>query len=353
MSINLTHEESEAIGALRNAGMSPAEATLAVIMFTRGHARPEEELINIVDLYPGLADRQQTQQAIDALKSKGWLITATSYGQIITRAAPDLQQKMAECIPNQILIDRLPQPRSQIASELPPQIHLIGQMNSENNYGTYLDLLRQANSEICLPMLVTPPYPTTAAILQDRARRGVHVKLLLASPRVAAKIRGETVADRARRAISDWREKARGFPNMEIRMAHLPEDMYFATSWTLDRKLLRLDIYDPFRQRSLAGYMIEFDSRLGPDYNIVTLFQAHFDRAWNRAQPLHPLGNGWWWVKQNWQWVAFAITALIALPLGMSVWGGIVGSVAATFLFNALVTSWPMIRAAIRRSLGD
>ena len=64
MSINLTYEEDKVVRELRNAGMSLQEATLAVVMFTRGHERVENELIQIVDLYPGLEDKQLTEQEI-------------------------------------------------------------------------------------------------------------------------------------------------------------------------------------------------------------------------------------------------------------------------------------------------
>jgi hypothetical protein len=123
---------------------------------------------------------------------------------------------------------------------------------------------------------------------------------------------------------------------------------HMATSWTLDRSILRYDFYDPKNQRSLAGYMIEFDSHTGANLNIVSLFQARFDEAWNHAQPLNMLGI-WWRLKKNWQWGAFVLTALIAIPFGASIWGGIVGSVSATFLFNAIVSSSSMIKSTIRK----
>jgi cyclic pyranopterin phosphate synthase len=37
----------------------------------------------------------------------------------------------------------------------------------------------------------------------------------------------------------------------------------------------------------------------------------------------------------NWQWAAFLITAGIAIPLGTSLWGGIIASVSATFLMTS------------------
>jgi hypothetical protein len=60
-----------------------------------------------------------------------------------------------------------------------------------------------------------------------------------------------------------------------------------------------------------------------------------------------------WWVVNNWQWVAFGITALITLVLGPSVWGNIAGSLSATFLFNALVSSWSAVCLLLHRVIGD
>jgi hypothetical protein len=98
--------------------------------------------------------------------------------------------------------------------------------------------------------------------------------------------------------------------------------------------------------------MIEVESPAGFDLNLVTLFQTCFDAAWNRAQPIHISGKVRWWLTSNWQWWAFGITSLITLGLGTTVWGGIAASVSATFLVNALVSSWPAIRSVIRRMLG-
>jgi hypothetical protein len=321
-------------------------------MFARGHARPERELADIISQYPGLEDGHVAQHTITALVNRGWLTTTESFGQRITLAASDLREKMEQQVSNSILVDRLSTLRSHY-SVLEPHIRILGPMTTQYVFGSYLDLLRSAHREICLPMLATSPNLTAVSILQERARQGVHIRILLATPGVAAKLRGGPLAARAREAIEGWTKNARGIPQMEIRIAHHLEDMHFATSWTLDRRLLRFDIYDPSRQRSLEGVMIEVESPAGFDLNLVTLFQARFDVAWNRAQPIDVFGKVRWWVTSNWQWLAFGVTALVALSLGPSVWGGIAGSVAATFLFNALVSSWPAIRSLLRRILGD
>src|SRR6266700_2791526 len=105
-------------------------------------------------------------------------------------------------------------------------------------------------------------------------------------------------------------------------------------------------------QRSLAGYMVQFESPHGLHLNVVTMFQAWFDAAWNRAQPIDTPGQLHWWFKRNWQWWVYIVTAVLAIPFGNSVWGGIIGSVSATFLFNALVASWPMLREYLHKITG-
>jgi hypothetical protein len=266
----------------------------------------------------------------------------------VWKAAPDLQAKLEAYIHNPGLISHLAQSRPN-TNALPANIRLIGPTSNQYSYGTFLDLLRHAQSEICLPMLITPPYHDTVSILQTRASHGVHVRILLASPQVAAKLRGKTFANKAERAIKEWKKIVQDYPHMEIRVSHRIEDMaHLATSWTLDRKLLRYDCYAPYHQRSLAGYLIEFDSRTEPELNIIHMFQACFDEAWKQAQSTSRLSGIWWKTRQNWQWGAGLATVLIAIPLGTSIWGGIAVSIAATFWFNALISSWAMIRQLIR-----
>jgi len=201
-------------------------------------------------------------------------------------------------------------------------------------------------------MLATSPKLYVVSTLQDRARQGVNVRILLASPKVAEKFRGATIMPISQEAISGWIQNAKGYPKMEIRIAHLPEDMMFATSWLADGKLLRIDIYDPSKQRSLEGVMIEVESPYGLQLNLVDIFQARFNEAWERAEPTNILAKLKWWLARGWQWWAFLASIIIAgLMIKNPLWSGLAVSVAATFLANAVVSSWPIILSFIRRKL--
>jgi hypothetical protein len=95
--------------------------------------------------------------------------------------------------------------------------------------------------------------------------------------------------------------------------------------------------------------MLEIESPVGMQLNVVTLFQSYFDDIWKRAEPTYPLSKLWWWFARSWQWWAFIVTTVIAFILKDSFWVGIVGSVAATFLVNAVVASWFTIRSFVGR----
>lgn len=160
------------------------------------------------------------------------------------------------------------------------------------------------------------------------------------------------MAAMAREVIAGWREHARGLAAMEVRVAHAVEDMLIATCMIVDGQLLRFDVYDPTQQRSLQGVMIEVVSPEGLQLNLVSLVQRFFDDAWSRAAPSRALGKLWWWVGRGWQWWAFLIFTLLAFASVSTVWSGICGSAAATFLVTALASSWSTIRAVIWRQHG-
>ena len=52
MAISLEAAEQEIATALTQAGLSRPAGVLAVVMATRAHARPEDELVEIVRQYP-------------------------------------------------------------------------------------------------------------------------------------------------------------------------------------------------------------------------------------------------------------------------------------------------------------
>lgn len=347
MGIGLTREEQVVVQELQNSGMSASVATLAIVMVTRGHTRPERELADIVGQYPNLEGDGIAEHAIMELRRRGWLVTIEVRGLHLVDKAADIQDKIKQCMHDPLILDKLLQT---ISNPLLPHIRILGEMTSSDTYVSYVHLLQTAHREVCLPMLATSPHLSVVSTLQERARQGVHIRILLGSPDVAERLRGATIAKKSHESIDGWIRNARGIPRMEVRIAHSVEDMLLATSWTLDGHLLRFDIYDPSKQRSLEGVMIEVETYAGLNLNIVQLFQAHFNAAWKRAEPTHFWGKIQWRFGRGWQWWAFIAFTIIAFIVNKNpIWSGIAISVAATFFVNALVTSWPTIRSYIRR----
>src|SRR5208337_3373149 len=300
MGTSLSQGELDIVAALRGKGVSLSHATLAVVMVTREHARPQPELVDIIRQYPSLEESIEAEGAVSELKRMGWLVEIQSYGKYLVQQAPDLRVKIAEKLGDPDAAEHLLVFRRSLGAT----VRGLGSMNDQSVYGSYLGLLQQAQREIILPMLATSPKLSSVPILQERARKGVRILALLGSPKVVARLRGETTARMAREAISGWKENARGISNFEVRVSHHIEDLYVATWMLIDGHLLRIDIYDPIQQRSLEGIMVEVVSPDGQDLNIVGVFGEYFRRAWSRAQPVQGLGRVWWWIKKAWQWLA-------------------------------------------------
>jgi hypothetical protein len=130
MSVQLSHDEQEVVIQLRDAGLPMASATLAVVLVTREHSRPEEELVDIVRQYPGLEDRSTTKSALDELRRRGWVREKSSYGIYLMQQAPDLRMKIAELTSQAISADRL----SSIRVRHDPHVRIVGPVVDEFTY---------------------------------------------------------------------------------------------------------------------------------------------------------------------------------------------------------------------------
>ena len=169
MAVGLDLDELRIAKTLELSGLERCAAILAVVMVTRAHARPEAELVEIIRQYPGLESPEDAKRAVDKLKSRGWLISTTSYGSQLTQQAPDLRAQIGKEIGDPLIADHLLGMRA----SLEPFVSVVGPMSDERVYATFMDLMRNAQQEICLPMLATQPYPDTHPYCCDlRCRSG-------------------------------------------------------------------------------------------------------------------------------------------------------------------------------------
>jgi hypothetical protein len=331
------------VTALRREGIPGGSAALAVAMVTREHSRPESELLDIVRQYQALESSADALEAIADLRRRGWLMEEISYGVALVQQAPDLKHQLALVLKDPTIESRL----SMLRSVHDPYVRIIGQMNDSAVYTTYLNLLRNAQSEICLPMLATTPKLNSVPILQDRAEKGVRVRVLLGATDVVGRLRGEIMRGVAADSIAGWRAHARGRKCFELRIAHEQADMELATCMLIDGTVLRFDVYDPRRQRSLQGVMIEVSSPHDLELNLVRLFKDRFEEAWSHSRPAG-LPQVLWWLKREARWVAAGATVLIAFLFRNDNFGlAVTGSIAATQVTNAVASSWHTIRTYV------
>jgi hypothetical protein len=343
----LTPEELAIVDALRHEGIPAGSAALAVAMVTREHSRPESELRDIIRQYQHLESAAAASDAVGDLRRRKWLTEEISYGLSLVRQAPDLKQQLATLLKDPGVDWHL----SMLRAVHDPYVRVVGQMNDNVVYTSYLDLLRGARSEICLPMMATTPTLSSVAILKERAEKGVRVKVLLGAPSVVARMRGETMRSTAVDAIAGWRAHAQGRRTFEVRIAHKEADLQLATCMLIDGRVLRFDVYDPWHQRSLQGVMLEATSPAGMTLNLITLFKEQFNEAWRRAQPA---GYPWavWLVKREARWAAAVLMVVATFLFRESVVGlAIVGSMAATQVMNALASSRRDIATFFRQRL--
>jgi len=321
--------ELQLIHELRQVGLAPASATLAIVMLVRRHMRPRAELLDLVASYPSLESAAARQDALADLQHRGWIdeYQSLEHGPMIVMAAPTLEQDLRSLVPTASAA-------IETAMASRRSVKVLGHMGDPRVYETFRGRLAQARSSIDLPMVMTTPQISTIDTLAERARAGVRVRLLLATPRLAASIRGQGEFEQATQRLAGWRAHARSHPNLQLRVTSRVADMRASSSMLVDGSVLRFDVYDPASERSTQGTMIEIVS--AEQTNIASLFGDYFDDAWHRARPLGAWRLGGWWLQRS--WVVAVVIAIAAFAT--AVWtshpafatllaGGVVG-----YLFN-------------------
>jgi len=306
----LSPAESQLIDALAQKGLDRPSATVATVIVSRGIARPKEELVDILRQEPALENRGVTQNAVENLLGRGWLISEKSYDLLLVREAPDLKEKIAYQLGNAEALA----PLSAASVSAARWLKILGPMTDGLIYQTYLDAIRTAQREIRLPMLATTPELSSVPLLKDRAQLGVKVRILLGSEDVVAKVRGESNRQTARDAIKGWSEHCRNSPNMQLRVFTRERDAMISTCTSIDGTVLRWDLYDVMKQRSLQGVMLEVKAPEGQNINLVQAFDERFDDAWEHSKPIDRKGALWWHLRRRWEFESAALAMILILP---------------------------------------
>ena len=77
-------------------GIPLPAATLAIVLITREHSRPESELLHIVRQYQGLEEPWAAAEAVADLKRRGWLEGFQTYGVTLLRQDPEPLKMVAK-----------------------------------------------------------------------------------------------------------------------------------------------------------------------------------------------------------------------------------------------------------------
>jgi hypothetical protein len=268
-----------------------------------------------------------------------------SYNLMLVKQAPDLRKRLAEAVSDSSLEHRLLAMRFDTG----PYVKLLGPMNDQLIYFTFLDALQGASNEICMVMLGTSPYKTHASILQERADSGVRVRIVLASPQVVSRLLGTRMQRLMRYRMTSWRQVVDGHPNIELRISHSADDMLLATCTSIDNRL-RFVIYDHEVHRSLQGVMLEVMAEEPLQLNLIRLFHDRFEAIWQRAEPIGTWRRLGWRLRRWWRWALFAILAIITSRQDpTSLLFVIAASCASILLFDAVAGSWSDLRLLWRR----
>lgn len=329
---SLTTEEIEIISALTKIGYARPFATLMTVLFSRQHARPENELLDTVSTYPWLKDERDRNRAYQEMKDGGYLIDLPSSSGLppIIKAAPGIQDKLSR---------EIPQCREQILalSNIRSNVKILGHMGDPDVYDTLPPFLERAQTSIVMPMIMTTPENARIETLIKQAELGVKIRILLATPKLAGQIRGNTNAPESRNRIYKWKEAAKSSKNLDVRVTRHDGDIKNASSALIDGSILRYDIYDNANNRSTQGTMIEVSAPGAT--NIVRLFSDDFNDSWRKARPLG-IAKSVNWALARWGW---GVIALLAIGAALSL---VVGKTAALPLLLGAVASYSLDRTS-------
>lgn len=286
-------EEQSAIEILAANGLDRASATLAVVLFTRRHSRPFAELVHLVGHYPALSIAADAEAAIQNLLAVQMAMSVPdgSNAEII-QVSPNFETALMPYGGSAAM------PLLLRARHETDEVRVLGHMGDRHVYSTFGPRLAQAQSEILLPMFNTTSSLQQVELLKARADAGVKIRILYATPGLAASARGNAARATTKSRIKDWKKNISGRSNFQFRVTKHAEDLMLASSMCIDGRLLRLDSYDHTSQRSTQGVMLEFDS--STPLNITTLFTRHFEDAWRRARPIGFFGTLVWSVRSGW-----------------------------------------------------
>ncbi|MER8695036.1 hypothetical protein NKI77_15760 [Mesorhizobium opportunistum] len=260
--------------------MDTYQARVLSYAFINGYVRPSEELISILVRHPGLEDPIKTKQAIEALIQSDLLVESKADGvtSVTVRTEglpPNVEATFAKFSPLRKSVE-------------PGNIRILGSPREGTAYSSFLQLLGSAERSIDLWTASAASYRSALPILRERAEAGVPVRVLMADPNAVMRVRGAAAAKAAQDTIDEWRNSFESLTNISFRLYPSTDDFRLSGSVYVDRKALRLTLFDDRVKRGTEGVILELLNPPGIEANLCRLYAHEYDAAWSRSR-----GFGW------------------------------------------------------------
>lgn len=279
--------QNEIISKIQQVGLYKNDRTcLLVIMSTNNYVRTDDDLANILSEYPGFTSKDYIIKEIHKCVKEGYLkkkiidnsIKKQTYYYQDNQCYMKFLNELPYDIQELIYLCRLSYKNSECVT-------VLGLLSGGSKDGyinsTFHNCLKNAQSEILLPMLNTAPNDTVISILKERAQSGVKVKILLPDfNRVVKKIRNVKVD-----ATRGWIEKLHKVDNIDIRIYNRIEDSSIYSSFIIDRRLCRICVFDSEKEKSSHGTLIEI-SKNGYNLNLIDMMINRFNEIWFHSNPI-------------------------------------------------------------------
>ena len=266
-------------------------------------------MIETLRAYVGLEDYDTVSRAISSLSDVGWLHEYEDYGARILSPHPELREKISNYVDD----PEISQTLIKLRQLNDPSVKIVGPLSDARPYTSYLNLLSSSEFSInYLGIATAAEGHDQTPILVDRAKSGVVVRVLLAAPKLAAEMRGTSVRALAEERVRDWRRLSRTVKNLHVRVTTRKDDMALAASCSIDKRILRLVVYENFGERSKQGVVIEFSRGPRSKLNVVHKFDAEYNNAWKRATPVGFLPGVLQKIRSFWTPIFATITGILA-----------------------------------------
>lgn len=259
-------------------GISREEATVSIYLYFNRLAKPVGELKSIIAaVHPRLLSRETVGECLQWMKEHGLAneIFDRKLNMHYIEITAEFEDIMEEMTGIDGLADELKQAYAKGTQKVCVKPKgVVGRVRE--NYTEMLEIMQHAEKRINYAVLTTEPYEDTVRVLRNAANKGVEVRILVANEKLAQAYKKIGSVENL------WKEEFRNNKNIHIRVFEDETVTELCSSVQVDN-ILRFDIYDPKRNRSLDGYLLEMRNGWKENINLIRWYEEKFDEAWDSA----------------------------------------------------------------------